>query len=260
MQRAKSGEFNWVDLWAHDFEKQSAFYEALFGWSYVDFPFENGMVYRMFNTDGHAVSGMSQLSADMVAQGQSSAWNTYLATDDVDAVVTKAVELGGTVVMPPMDVPGSGRTAVIQDPTGAYVSFWKPLSPDETVEYMRPGTLSWNDLGTRDPQKAIAFYTRLLGWDVQPMEAGPMPYWVVNVDGQGEGGIMPMPAMVPDEVPSYWLVYFGTTDVKESVARARELGATVVSEPMQVADMVEFAVLADPFGATFALMRPLQNA
>jgi uncharacterized protein len=260
MQRAKSGEFNWVDLSARDFEKQSAFYEALFGWSHADLPFGEGMVYRMFNVGGHAVGGMSQLSAEMIAHGQPSAWNTYLATDDVDATVAKATELGGTVAMPPMDVPGSGRMAVIQDPTGAYVSFWKPLRLDETVGYMQPGMLSWNDLGTRDPQKAVDFYTKLVGWDIQPMEAGPMPYWVVNVDGQGEGGIMPMPDMVPAEVPSYWLVYFGTEDVTGSVAKARELGANVVSEPMQVADMVEFAVLADPFGATFALMRPLQNA
>jgi predicted enzyme related to lactoylglutathione lyase len=259
MQRAKSGEFNWVDLWARDFEKQGAFYEALFGWNHTDFPFENGMVYRMFNAGGHAVGGMSQLSADMIAQGLPSAWNTYLATDDVDATVAKAAELGGTVTMPPMDVPGSGRTAVIQDPTGAYVSFWKPLSLDETVEYMQPGTLSWNDLGTRDPQRAIDFYSKLMGWDIQKMEAGPMPYWVVNVDGQGEGGIMPMPDMVPAEVPSYWLVYFGTADLTASVAKAVQLGGSVVSEPMTVPDMVEFAVLADPFGATFALMRPLQN-
>jgi predicted enzyme related to lactoylglutathione lyase len=260
MQRSKKGEFNWVDLSAHDFEKQSAFYEALLGWSYTDMPFGEGGVYRMFSIGGHNVGGASQLSADMIAHGQPSAWNTYLATDDVDATVAKATELGGAVAMPPMDVPGSGRMAVIQDPTGAYISFWKPLQLDETVEYMLPGTLSWNDLGTRDPQKANDFYTKLLGWDVKPMEAGPTPYWVVNIDGQGEGGIMPMPDMVPAEVPSYWLVYFGTEDLAASVAKAVQLGGSVVSGPMEVPDMVAFAVLADPVGATFALMKPLVGA
>ena len=260
MERTKKGEFNWVDLAAHDFEKQSAFYEALFGWSHVDVPFGEGMMYRMFKADGHTVGGMSQLSPDMIAKGQPSTWNTYLATDDVDKTVAKAAELGGTVAMPPADVPGSGRIAGIQDPTGAYVFFWKPLRPDESMEYMLPGTLSWNDLATRDPQKAIDFYTKLLGWDMQKMEAGPMPYWVVNVDGQGEGGIMPMPPMVPAEVPSYWLVYFGTEDLAASVAKAVKLGGSVLSEPMEVPDMVAFAVLADPAGATFALMKPLRSA
>jgi predicted enzyme related to lactoylglutathione lyase len=260
VERTKQGEFIWVDLSAGDMEKQSAFYEALLGWSHTDMPFAEGMIYRMFKADGHTVAGMSQLSPDMMAKGQPSAWNTYVAVDDVDASVAKAMALGGEVVMPAMDVPGSGRLAGIKDPTGAYIFFWKPVSPDESMEYMQPGTLSWNDLATRDPQKAIDFYTKLLGWEIQPMEAGPMPYWIVNVDGQGEGGIMPMPDMVPAEMPSYWLVYFGAADLSAGVEKAKALGATVLSEPMTVPDMVAFAVLADPLGAAFALMQPLRSA
>lgn len=199
MERSKLGEFNWVDLSSRDFDGQSAFYEGLFGWSHTDvvpsaaelaargIPSAEGMTYRMFNSDGHTVGGMSQLSADMIAQGQPSAWNTYVATDDVDATAAKAADLGGTVDMPPMDVTGFGRMAGIQDPTGAYIFLWKPLRSDETIEYLQPGMFSWADLTTRDPEKAVAFYTNLLGWDVQPMDAGSTPYWQVSVDGQGEG-------------------------------------------------------------------------
>ena len=94
MERSKSGEFNWIDLSARNFEGQSAFYEGLFGWTHTDMPFGEGMVYRMFAADGHTVAGMSQLAPDMIANGQPSAWNTYLATDDVDATTARAVELG----------------------------------------------------------------------------------------------------------------------------------------------------------------------
>ncbi len=266
MERAKNGDFNWVDLSAKDFEGQSAFYEALLGWTHEDMPMGAGMVYRMFKADGHTAAGAAQLSAEQMSQGRRSAWNTYLAVDDIDATVAKVVELGGTVVMPPADVPGeagriAGRIAGVQDPTGAYIFFWKPTRADETTEYMLPGTLSWSDLSTRDPQKAVDFYTKLVGWDIQPMTpAGPMPYWIVNVDGQGEGGIMPMPEMVPAEVPAYWLPYFGSADIAASVAKAKELGATVLAEPMEIPDMVAFAVLADPAGAAFALMQPLREA
>lgn len=261
VERNKNGEFNWVDLSARDFEGQSRFYEALFGWKPTDMPLGEGMVYRMFKADGHTVAGMAQLSAELMQQGQPSAWNTYVAADDIDATVAKAVELGATVFMPPADVPGdAGRIAAIKDPTGAYIFFWKPSGYDDSMEYMLPGTLSWNDLGTRDPQRAIDFYSKLLGWDVQPMTEGPMPYWVVNVNGKGEGGIMPMPGMVPAEVPAYWLPYFGSADLSASVAKAVELGANVLSAPMEVPDMVAFAVLADPAGATFALMQPLRKA
>ena len=97
MERSKPGEFNWIDLSARDFDAQSAFYERLFGWGHTDIvppvaelealgiPSAEGMTYRMFNSGGHNVGGMSQLSPDLIAQGMPSAWNTYVATDDVDA-------------------------------------------------------------------------------------------------------------------------------------------------------------------------------
>ncbi len=260
MQRTKPGEFNWVDLSAHDFDKQSAFYEGLFGWTHTDYPMEDGMTYRMFSADGHNAAGMSQLSQDMIAGGQPTAWNSFLATDDVDATAAKAAELGGTVVMPPADVPGSGRLAAVQDPTGAFIMLWKPVEPDETVEYMLPGTLAWSDLTTRDPEKAADFYAKWVGWDVKPMDAGPTPYWQVHIDGVGEGGIMPMPDTMPAAVPAFWMPYFGTVDAAASVAKARELGASVLVEPTQVADMLIFAVVADPAGATFALLQAFEAA
>lgn len=258
MERTTPGEFNWIDLSAREFDTQSAFYEGLFGWSHEDVPFAEGMVYRMFKADGHNVGGMSQLAPEMIEAGQPSAWNNYLATEDVDASAARAAELGGKVVVEPMDVPGSGRMAAVQDPTGAYIFLWKPLQPDETIEYMLPGTLAWNDLTTRDPEKAAEFYAQWAGWDVQPMDAGPMPYWQVSIDGRGEGGIMPMPDTMPPEVPAFWMPYFGAPDVAATVDKARKLGATVQVEPTQVADMLIFAVLADPAGATFALLQPLQ--
>ena len=257
MERTKTGEFNWVDLSAKDFDGQSAFYEGLFGWTHTDVPFAEGMVYRMFAADGHTVAGMSQLAPDMIANGQPSAWNTYLATDDVDATTARAVELGGTVAMPPMDVVDTGRMAAIQDPTGAYFFLWKPARYDETIEYMLPGTYSWSDLTTREPEKAAAFYAELLGWGVQPLDAGTTPYWQVSIEGQGEGGIMPMPEMIPAEVPAFWMPYFATTDVAASFAKAMDLGATVLREPTEIPGMLWFAVLADPAGATFALLQPL---
>ncbi|MCL5735603.1 MAG: VOC family protein [Actinobacteria bacterium] len=260
MERTRNGEFNWVDLSATDLEQQSAFYEALFGWQHTDTPMGDSQIYRMFKLDGHTVAGMAELSPDQKQQ-RPSAWNTYVAVDDLDKTVAKAEELGATVTMPPADVPGGvGRLASIQDPTGAYIFFWKPSKLDESMEYMMPGTLSWDDLGTRDPQRAIDFYSKLLGWDIEPMPGGQMPYWVVNIDGQGEGGVMPMPEMVPAEIPAYWLPYFGTEDLKTSVSKAKELGATVLVEPTEVPEMVAFAVLADPAGASFALMQPLRAA
>lgn len=260
MERTKTGEFSWVDLSASDLEGQTRFYEGLLGWTHADMPYGGGMTYRMFKTDGHDVAGIFPLPPEQARMGQPSAWNSYIAADDIDAVVKKATDLGAEVIMAPMDVPDSGRMAGIKDPTGAYIFFWKPVRNDETVEYGPAGTLGWNELDTRDPQKAIDFYSKLLGWQIESTPTPTMQYWQVNVDGQGEAGIMPMPEMVPAEVPSYWLPYFTVTDAKASTAKAAELGGRVLVGPLEVPQMLWFSILADSQGATFALMQPLTPA
>jgi predicted enzyme related to lactoylglutathione lyase len=259
MERTKQGEFAWTDLSATDLEGQTAFYEGLLGWEHHDVPMGEGATYRIFTIDGGTVSGASVMSAQMAQSGVPSMWNVYIAVGDLDASLARAVELGGQVAMPVTPVGPQSRFAAIMDPTGAPVFLWQNGAPDEKQVYDVPGALAWNDLMTWDPAKAADFFTKLVGWDIAKMDEGQEPYWQVNIDGTGEGGIMPMPEMVPPEVPSYWLDYFATTDIAASVAKAKGLGATATVEPMQVGDMLWFAVLTDPAGATFALLQPLMS-
>jgi hypothetical protein len=257
MERTKQGEFAWTDLHARDLDAQTAFYEGLFGWSHSDVPLDDGGVYRVFSLDGHTVTAAHQMAPALMESGVPSSWNVYIAVDDVDAQLARAVELGGQIAMPAMDVMGVARTGAIVDPTGAPVFLWHNTKPDAAAVYGEPGTRSWNELATRDPEKAGDFFSKLIGWDVTRMDQSVEPYWQVSVDGQGQGGIMPMPEMVPPQVPSFWLDYFATADVAASVAKAKELGASVSAEPTKVGDMLIFAVLDDPAGATFALLQPL---
>jgi hypothetical protein len=55
-------------------------------------------------------------------------WTTYIGTQDVDATVARAKELGATVINGPMDVPNAGRFAIITDPTGAVFGVWQGTS------------------------------------------------------------------------------------------------------------------------------------
>ena len=70
----------------------------------LDVPDAGG--YRLFLLHGHTVAGIGPLT-----EGPPS-WTTYVNVDDVDGVVAEVARLGGTVVVPPMDLPnGSGRIA-----------------------------------------------------------------------------------------------------------------------------------------------------
>ena len=53
-------------------------------------------------------------------------WQPYVAVNDPDATTAKAKELGGSVLVEPMDVPQVGRIAAIRDPQGASLGIIKP--------------------------------------------------------------------------------------------------------------------------------------
>ena len=63
-----------------------------------------------------------------------------------------------------------------------------------------------------------------------------------------------MPAQMPEKVPSFWQVYFAVADADATVAKAQELGATVMMEPMDAPGIGRMAALIDPQGAGFSVI------
>jgi predicted enzyme related to lactoylglutathione lyase len=254
--RSKQGELSWVDLVASDLERQSEFYEQLFGWTHRDIPTDGGASYRLFYLGEGRVAGGSQMTPQAFPPGTPSMWNTYLYSEDVDALAGRVDALGGRVFMPPMDVMSEGRMTGVQEPSGAMVYFWQQGAHAGAEVFNAAGALVWADLSTRDPESAVEFFRALVGWDVQFAEEAAMPFWVASIDGRAELGVMQMPPQLPAEVPPHWLAYFGATDIEGTARRAASLGGTVESEPMGPEGM-RFAVLSDPAGATFAIMEPV---
>jgi predicted enzyme related to lactoylglutathione lyase len=113
------GAFSWAELMTSDPAAALAFYGRLFGWSAKDMAMPNG-TYTTFQVSDTSVGGMMKIPA--AAAGMPPAWGVYVTVRNVDETVEQVESLGGKVVMPPRDVPGVGRMAVIQDPQGASLS------------------------------------------------------------------------------------------------------------------------------------------
>jgi uncharacterized protein len=248
--RYTPGTFSWADLTTPDPEAAKTFYAALLGWELTDMPVGDDAVYSMAAIDGKWVGAISPQPQQQRDAGVPPIWNSYITVEDVDATADRAKELGATMHAPPFDVMQAGRTAVIQDPQGAYVLLWQPNEHIGAGLVNAPGALSWNELGTPDIDAAAAFYGELLGWTTTPMDGAEPPYLVIsNADGHSNGGIRP-PA--PPGTPPFWLVYFATADIEASVATATELGGAALVGVTDIG-IAKIAVLADPQGGVFAL-------
>ena len=113
------GAFCWNDLATTDSEAAVSFYTELLGWEMKQSTF-GGAVYHEIIAGGQAVGGIHQMGPEF--GGAPPHWMAYVAVDDVEGSAKRVAELGGSVCVPPTDIPGVGRFCVINDPTGATLS------------------------------------------------------------------------------------------------------------------------------------------
>ena len=81
-----------------------------------------GGPYTVFEVGGRMVGGTTAPQMP----GVPNHWHVYFEVADADAAAAKAAELGGTVIVPPFDIP-VGRIAVVGDPQGAVFSIIKSV-------------------------------------------------------------------------------------------------------------------------------------
>jgi predicted enzyme related to lactoylglutathione lyase len=249
------GTPSWVELSSADTDAAASFYGQVLGWNATEpGPPETGG-YRMFQCDGKAVAGLMAKMQDT----QPTAWATYVSVADADEAAGRVKAAGGNVIVEPMDVMDIGRMAVFADPTGAVFGVWQPKAFAGAELVNEPGSLCWNEVLTRDADADKAFYPAVFGWAAgRPgFEGAPDTYTVWELDGKPVGGMMQMTdEEFPSEVPPHWSVCFAVSDCDAAVAKARELGASVVAEPVDM-PIGRFAGLIDPQGASFTVMEPV---
>lgn len=246
------GSWIWYELLTADADAAIDFYGKIIGWTGTKFPSAE-MDYNIMSAGSDNVAGIMRNPMPTPP-----AWLGYIGVDDVDAIVAQIESLGGKVHMPPTDLEGVGRMAMVEDPQGAHFYVMRGSSPEASKAYRRTelGKASWNELQTTDDGAAFGFYNQLFGW--QKDGAMPMPWGDYSFLKGGSGEEM-WGAMMPREKaenPIAWNFYFRVPDIDAAFAQVKELGGTPFHDPMEVPGGERVFFATDPQGAAFGLVAP----
>ncbi len=236
------GKFTWFEHVSTDSGRARTFYEGLFGWKVQSFPIGPETYEMVMNAD-QGIGGLNKAPA-----GRPNHWASYLSVDDVDARFAAAVAAGAKPLMPPTDVGGVGRGALIEDPTGALMSLWHSADGDrDDAQAVPAGDWCWNELTTPDPERALAFYEGVFGYTHDVMDMGPAgKYYIVkSPDGKSRGGVCK--PMHPG--PAQWMPYVEVEDADKTAARVAPLGGQLTLPPHDVPGVGRICILVDPLGA-----------
>ncbi|MET0908154.1 MAG: VOC family protein [Ilumatobacteraceae bacterium] len=118
-----------------------------------------------------------------------------------------------------------------------------------------PGTPSWIDIGSPDPDATAEFYGALFGWEVPPGTEEMGGYRLATLGGKTVAGIG------PQQQPGtpWWSLYVTVADADATVARAEIHNGTVIVPPMDVFDAGRMAVLGDTNGQAISIWQPNQS-
>jgi predicted enzyme related to lactoylglutathione lyase len=239
----------WVDLGTSDLEDAQRFYSGLFGWQ-ADVSGDEYGGYTTFHVNGLAVAGAGPLYGD----GQPTAWSTYIATADSDTIAARVGAAGGKILVPPFDVGDQGRMAAFLDQAGAPFSVWQPGTMAGAQLFDMPGSLTWNELVTRDVEGSVAFYGAVFGWQARQRTVAGSPYIAFEHRGEIVAGMQPMLGQDwPDDLSPHWMLYFAVSDCDRVAENAYALGGRVLSTPVTAA-MGRYAVIEDPEGGIFSIL------
>ncbi len=248
----------WVDHSSPDPAVAAAFYGELFGWESENvMPPGTPGEYFMARLRGRDVAALgTQQSGDAPPM-----WNTYIAVDNADEVVTKAVAAGGSAMGAAFDVLDVGRMAVLTDQAGAWFCLWQAGRQIGAGLVNEPGAFCWNELTTRDPDGSKRFYGDVFGWQSTSMEYAGVQYVVWHLPGTAPSsdnsvaGMMPMVGdQWPADLPPHWMVYFAADDVDATATRCEQLGGKISVAPFDT-PAGRTAVLNDPQGAVFSAIK-----
>jgi len=251
MATIPTGRFVWFEYIAKDHNKVQPFFGELFHWKSKQEKMPNGP-YTMIALGDQTMGGFDAPTPGTL---QAPHWLPYLQVANARDVASKVKSLGGKIVKEPMQLGEMATMAVVVDPFGAPFALWQPKDPKGTGDYKSAdGAFIWNELYTPDPDKAVAFYKAIGGFEHEQMKGertGPSRYDILNFEGKGRAGIMKM-----DGVPPQWMPYVMVANPDQTVEQAKRLGGTAKHTPETLEGVGRLAVIADPLGGIIGLLKP----
>jgi uncharacterized protein len=122
--RGVPGTLCWVDLSTPEPERAKQFYEGLFGWK-ISASGQDSWGYLHLKNGDDFIGGIQPGQHRNASEPPH--WLAYFYVENVDASVKKGEELGARTYVPPMEIPGAGRMAVLADPQGAVFAIFQPV-------------------------------------------------------------------------------------------------------------------------------------
>ncbi|MCW2920823.1 MAG: Glyoxalase/bleomycin resistance protein/dioxygenase [Thermoleophilia bacterium] len=233
--RKTTNGFWWADYMAKDIKGALDFYTRVLGWDTREESDPDGnVIYNTALVNDLKVAGLGQMMEQQLSSGMPSMWTNYVTVEDAAATCATAKQLGGTVMMEPMEVNGEGTMAIILDPNGAAFGIWQNGRHTGADAVNQPGAYTWVELASSNVEAALEFYGNLFGWTWEKQDfpqAVEVNYHMFRLDGEAMAGIMSKPVDMA-QAPDMWSTWWGVADIQATKAEVEAAGGTVVFGPM----------------------------
>ncbi len=115
----------------------------------------------------------------------------------------------------------------------------------------------WHELNTWEPEIALAFYGRTLGWQFDP---SPLPdggtYWIARKDNKPVGGVFELTEPDYNGIPSHWMTYMAVANIHQAETDTSKAGGEIMRPASRIPGVGKLAVVTDSTGALIGLIEP----
>jgi predicted enzyme related to lactoylglutathione lyase len=116
------------------------------------------------------------------------------------------------------------------------------------------------EIHAADPERASAFYARVLGWEIHKWD-GPWPYWLIRTGPQDErgidGAIVERRGELDGQAVTAFVCTASVADVDATVAEIEAAGGELALPPMDVPGVGRLAYGRDTEGNIFGVLQPV---